>query len=285
MPLAVAVAVVTVEEAAAEAVAEEAAAAVAVATAVSNRRASARARSRSAFHQPYRRSRSRYRRTSTPTRARCATPSRPTGTWTTAGQPTACIIVGDDITIAADVYAHGTNPLVLAAVHHIDLDAVLDVSSHAGSATNGAGNDPTVCPELRGEGSAGCGGGAGGSFTTEGGSGGGVATTRVRPVACRRRCPPCTPTVLYRGGCHGENGNTDGNGSAHGGVGGGAVYLAAGSVIDLGSAAAIDASGAGGGIAGQDQTGGGRGGAGGMIVLEAPVIGCAGHHPGVRERR
>jgi hypothetical protein len=193
--------------------------------------------------------------------------------WNANGQPDACFIVGTTITVMTSAY--GSRPLVLVASDTISV-STLDVSSHSGSATLGAGADPATCGAFASAPVAtpnGGGGGAGGTFRSVGGAGGaGDAGARAggRPAAAT------TTTTFLEAGCPGQAG-ASGATAALGGVagpGGGATYLVAGQAIDL-TGATIAASGAGGG-GGGSESGGGGGGSGGMIVLHAPVIGASG---------
>jgi hypothetical protein len=193
--------------------------------------------------------------------------------WKANGQPDACFIVGT--AIIAMTTAQGARPLVLVAGDTIAV-TTLDVSSHRGATSAGAGADPATCGAFAAapiSSSNGGGGGAGGTFGTiggAGGAGGGGASSGGAPAAAT------ATTTLLGAGCAGQAGasGAPGKNGGTGGTGGGAAYLVAGQMIDL-TGATIAASGEGGG-GGDSQSGGGGGGSGGMIVLHAPVIAASG---------
>ncbi len=181
-----------------------------------------------------------------------------------------CAMTGTSITIPAGVRvsAIGTRPLVLVASGSIDLEGILDVSSHrAPSEVIGAAADDARCTATSGSNDANGGaGGAGGSFQFSGGAGGATGTTAAAQ-------PGQAPTAAeLHGGCPGAIGGSYLNAAA-GVVGhaGGAVYLVAGESIVLGPSSSLLSDGEGGGKAGIGG-GGGGGGAGGMIVLDAPTM-------------
>jgi hypothetical protein len=190
--------------------------------------------------------------------------------WVNTNQPDSCFVIAGDITIQ-DATITGTRPLVVVATGTLTIKGKLDIASHntGGVLTNGPGvaGPPSggcagTAPEAN---SGGSGGGAGGSFKTKGGNGGtgdgGAAQVPAGGVAANTMP---TPTLL-RAGCSGQTSGAGTGAGALGGGGGGAMYLLAGTKIDL-SAAVINASGAGG-AAGSGKAGGGGGGSGGMIVL------------------
>lgn len=167
--------------------------------------------------------------------------------------PDLCVIAATTVQLA-NVRAIGPRPLVVIATDRITLGGVIDVASRRieGSGVAAAGSNDARCAgtsnPLTGA------GGNGGSFGGIGGKGG---RSGVNPQAS------VDPQVL-RGGCPG----TDGNPSALGGRGGGAIYFIAETGISVGTAT-INASGAGGSTA--IATGGG-GGSGGMIGFDAPSL-------------
>lgn len=198
-------------------------------------------------------------------------PCSTTADWVGTTQPSACFVVGTNITHASGtITVDGSRPLVLIATGTVKIMGTLDVASHAIAPANigPAANDST-CGTATAPGTSanGGGGGAGGSFTTKGGNGGkgdnnntagGVASSQLTPL----------PDHL-RGGCPGQAGGAGGSGGVLG-AGGGALYIVAGTTIDL-RAGGINASGAAG-SAGVSRGGGGGAGTGGMIVLSAPSI-------------
>ena len=176
--------------------------------------------------------------------------------WKTAGQADACFIVGTSVMIDM-VRAHGGRPLVVIASDTITVTNLDVSSSRAGSV--GAGYDPSVCAAfggLPGAGTQGAGGGAGGTFYSNTGGAGGMGNNGQ--AAAGMPGTAVTMPTLLRGGCPGQNGG-NGSGSAGGGngaTGGGALYLVAGTQIDL-TNATLNASGAGGNAATVNNAGGG----------------------------
>jgi hypothetical protein len=159
-----------------------------------------------------------------------------------------CAIAAGSLKIDAGVTlsAHGKRPLVLFG-HSVDIEGTVDVASHI-NGPRGAGSDSMGCnPSLtlaKGDG-----GGAGGSFDTVGGKGGdqGGQANSGGPAG------GVISSQFLRGGCDGGNGG-DGtnNPKTGGGAGGGAVWIVSDmGMLKLGSAAVINASGAGG-TAGKD---------------------------------
>ena len=207
----------------------------------------------------------------TETSSDCLT-SIPTS-WSSAGQPDACIIAARTITITSGVTVTGKLPLVLVATDSITVGARLEVASHRGGAV-GPGANSADCPayttapqpsNVAGFG----GGGAGASFGTVGGAGGpgnGTATNRGLPTVAETAHPK-----TLRGGCRGQSGGAGLAPAGIGGNGGGAVYLVAGNTITLMPSGAINASGAGA-TGGGHYSGGAGGGSGGMIALHAASI-------------
>jgi hypothetical protein len=186
--------------------------------------------------------------------------------WT-ATQPSACIIVGDTVTISS-LNVTGSRPLVIVAQSAITVTTILDVASHRAQGVVGAGTGSTGdCKPFGsspGSGPPG-GGGAGGTFMLPGGNGGtgnGLNQLGGQPAAGLVGAP-----TRLRGGCTGQPGG--GGKTIDGGAGGGAVYLVSAGTISI--QGNINVSGASGG--GEDaQHGGGGGGSGGMIVLYASSI-------------
>lgn len=199
--------------------------------------------------------------------------TQPAG-WTTRGQPESCFVVGTTVTITG-VDVTGTRPLVILATNSITVSGTLDVASRVtGTAKRGPGAPfggcaaalamPTVSTN-------GGGGGAGGTFMTRGAAGGAGNNGQMGNTGGIAGNPVTQNPVALRAGCNGQSG---GDGSAPGGVGGlggGAVYLVAGNTITITNTGIINASGAGASGAGS-HAGAGGGGSGGMIVLAASTI-------------
>jgi hypothetical protein len=190
------------------------------------------------------------------------------------GEPV-CVIAAASIAIPNALVVRGSRPLVLISGDTITISAIVDASSTqirsgAGSqgnndcGTNGNGDSATN----------GGAGGAGGTFGYRGGfpqGGGSVAGSAHASELV-------VPLVDVRGGCSGATAGlstTTGGTRARGGTGGGALYLIAGSRIDVTTSGVINASGAGGG-GGPIRGGGGGGGAGGLIALDAPTVAVSG---------
>ncbi len=197
-----------------------------------------------------------------------------------SGGPSLCMISGRTITIAngARLFGQGPNALVLVANDTITVTGTIDVasrlnqtSSGAGASTNCAGPNGGDASQFEGAG----GGGAGGSFATKGGNGGTGRQPNNPNTAGGVAANPQGAPALVVGGCAGGRGGnaSGGGGYGVGGAGGGAVYLIAGTSIDI--TGTINASGSGGGqgAAGTNASGGaGGGGSGGLIGLDAPAI-------------
>ncbi len=173
-----------------------------------------------------------------------------------------CVISGTTITVTGVVRAIGAYPLVLVATDSIVVTGSLDVSSHRGNPGAASG----ICSSGTGVSSSnGAGGGAGGSFAGAGGKGGsGKGGNGGVALAAFAR-----PTTI-RPGCDGGAAGAGSKPAAIGGPGGGAVYLAAGSSIEV--SGTIAAGGAGGDRGDPTSGGGGGGGSGGLIGLDAPMI-------------
>lgn len=188
-----------------------------------------------------------------------------------------CVIAASQITIAsaATLDVTGPRPLVLIANETITVAGTLDVAAHAAPRKPGPGASALTCPGFPIAPST-QGGGAGGTFAGTGGAGAGNNDTPPDTGGT----PAAVTTVSgLRAGCPGQAGGGASNGFGLGGLGGGAVLLAAGAKIEI--RGRVDASGAGGNggacqapcsTDGPNAYGGGGGGAGGMIVLEAPAI-------------
>ena len=197
-----------------------------------------------------------------------------------SGGPDICLLYFTEIEVAAGatLFAHGSRPLALVATGAMRIFGIVDVSSKRSRiAMPGAGSHPAgLCMTTREPagvlGPNGGGGGAGGTFGTRGGNGatgdndgqnlvGGLPGTAVPSL------------TMLRGGCNGQEGGVgrDLPGGLKG-LGGGAVYLSAATMVVSG---AVLAGGSGGGTAGLDD-GGGGGGSGGAIVLESASLRVSG---------
>jgi hypothetical protein len=169
-----------------------------------------------------------------------------------------CVLAGSVITIRSKLRATGTRPLVLIATRSIISSALIDVGSHRDEdPETGAGSNPPICATMAGTPPDSERGGAGGSFVGRGGFGGfgGEPGGTV-------------PGTTLRGGCTGQAADSA---DGVGGHGGGAVLLIAGSSLHIDGD--INAAGEGGGPGiGATWSGGAGGGAGGMIVFDAPII-------------
>jgi hypothetical protein len=200
------------------------------------------------------------------------------------GAPELCVISAATIEVAAGatLRAIGSRPLVLAASESIQVVGTIDASSKRATTTPnqpeslGAGAESAPCsPFARAvvDGQEGASGGAGGSLRGEGG-GGGTGNLTTAPGGLPN--PKIAKLDVLRGGCRGQaggasTGRADGGAGGTGGPGGGSIYLAAGTRIQIQPTGAIAVNGAGGG-GGATEAGGGGGGSGGLLVLEAPTI-------------
>jgi len=181
-----------------------------------------------------------------------------------------CVLAASTISIESKLRATGMRPLVLIASGSITTTATIDVGSHRGvTPETGAGADPTVCAAGTPPGTGA--GGAGGSFTGLGGAGGiggpGAGNPGGTPGAV------AGAVTELRGGCSGQDGQGGAADKGLKGHGGGAVFLIAGSSIQIGGG--INAAGEGGAGGLGNISGGGGGGAGGMIGFDAPQITCS----------
>ena len=198
------------------------------------------------------------------------------------GARSAVLVVAQRIFIDDDteLRAVGSRPLMLAAGDIASLRGTINVQS-VREGTNvvvGAGAN-VFCPiddridgreaepDRNGVGGS---GGAGGTFMAPGGEGG---DTTNRPMDGGRPLTPEAPPTILRGGCPGGRGvgqiTRTPDDIAPGGPGGGAVLIAAKSVIQF--EGTIHAGGAGGATGG-NWSGGGGGGSGGMVVIQANII-------------
>jgi hypothetical protein len=209
------------------------------------------------------------------TNSMCAS-AAPLSGWT--GGPDSCFVVATNVTINATTVT-GPRPLVVIASGTITVAGDVDASSHIGG-TSGPGASTQTCTasvRLPVNSTAGAGGGAGGTFRTKGGDGGdGNNASASNGIAA---AVEAAPTVL-RAGCRGDDGGKGnsggGNNAGLGGLGGGAIYLAAVGTITINNNVLIHANGAGADAQTTPnfgfQAGGGGGGSGGMIKLFAPTL-------------
>jgi len=191
---------------------------------------------------------------------------------TVTGGNNYCVVVATTISITGTLRATGTKPLVLIGSDTISItgSGSIDAASHRqrppGTPETGAGADANATTCVAGTAATNRGGGAGGSFTGIGGTGGAGASANAGTPGLV--APP--PITTLRGGCPGQDGQGT---TGSGGHGGGAVYLIAGTRIDIaGNGINAGGEGGGGGAAGPAGGGGGGGGAGGMIGLDAPMV-------------
>ncbi len=175
----------------------------------------------------------------------------------------------------------GSKPFGVIAPGPIRIAAIIDATSKASGAGAGARRfdacgtaaGRTPGPHANGGGAA---GGSGGAFQGAGGDGGDADANEEPvdgPLGGAAIAQPDGPL----GGCPGGTGGAQGNqmNGGRAGAGGGAVYLASGTAIDIASGG-ITAGGRGGeggdGTSNLFDGGGGGGGSGGMIFLEAPTV-------------
>jgi hypothetical protein len=199
-----------------------------------------------------------------------------------AGGPEVCALVYDVVTIDGTVTAVGSRPLAIYAMSSLEIGGTIDVSSHAGSASLGAGADGT-CRSANGAAmptvsAMHAGGGAGGSFGMLGGAGGAGENMTVTAMPG----PAFAGTLYVRGGCGGGKGGAGAHvvASAAGGGGGGGLYLATNGAATISGKLLANGAGGAGGLGdtstGGDFHGGGAGGSGGLIVVEGMVTVAAG---------
>jgi hypothetical protein len=177
-----------------------------------------------------------------------------------------CIIAAGNIDIVngAELDAHGSRPLILLAT--APLGIVIDTMSVIDAGSNALGGGPASPGQCAGTTTAAQkSGGFGGSFLALGGKGGlgsgDTITSRGLPS------PVLATPAMLEGGCPGGIGaNNDVHTAA---AGGGAIALVG---MKLAIDGIIAVGGAGGETPNQNQAGGNGGGAGGMIVLDAPAI-------------
>ncbi|HSN25930.1 MAG TPA: hypothetical protein VLT45_06575, partial [Kofleriaceae bacterium] len=196
-----------------------------------------------------------------------------------AGPIDALIARDVHFTLGAALRATGSKPLAIIAVGSITLDGntLIDVA-------NGGAGARTDCPNGAGSGEdngGGAGGGGGGGFGAMGGRGGDGNSDGTQSMGGSAGSAADQPPGPL-GGCPGGHGGFGDHAGGEGGLGGGALLLAAKVSITLATSAVVDAGGGGGGGGDAGGTfnngdaGGGGGGAGGMLMLESPMIRAAG---------
>lgn len=187
-------------------------------------------------------------------------------------------IVAQNVTLApgTTLRALGPRGFAIIATDSIRLgaNALVDVSDNgAGAHTVMCANGPTKGDDDNG----GAGGGGGAGFAAAGGPGGDSNDDAIGPPTAGGDGGMLLPEPAGpRGGCPGAPGGNGDEVGGSGGRGGGAVWLAAGALIELAAGAGINAGGAGGGggirTGSQGDAGGGGGGSGGVIWIEAPRV-------------
>ncbi|MFT3698144.1 MAG: hypothetical protein QM831_33695 [Kofleriaceae bacterium] len=190
--------------------------------------------------------------------------------------PDNCIVALTSLSIQAGaiVRVTGARPLVVLVRGGIQIDGTLDASSHIADHSQGPGaaavQDGTIgCNTTNGVTQ---GGGGGGSFSTTGGHGGRGLLAQATGGVAGDGSP-----AIFHAGCYGGT-----NGSGTKTFGGGAIAIVSKASIAIGATGIVMANGAGG-VGGDVSRGGFGGGAGGLIVLDAPTIMGDCRRSGVRE--
>jgi hypothetical protein len=184
-----------------------------------------------------------------------------------------CALVASTITIDAGVTlsARGGRPLALFA-HEIDIQGTIDVASHKTARGPGALDscNPSTMPAK------GAGGGAGGTYDGAGGGDGGAGGNQGGANGTGGPVGTSLNISVPGAGCDGRrggDGTTSGGANGVGGAGGGTVWIASDmGMLKLGSAAVINASGAGGTGGATSNHGGAGGGSGGLIILQSSAF-------------
>lgn len=182
-----------------------------------------------------------------------------------------------DVRIMANTKLRVTGSLPLALIAYgtttVEQAAVIDASD------GGAGARAT-CPNSAIAGrpdDGGAGGGGGGGFGGAGGTGG-TGNSDGTAVAGGTGGEPIEQPPGPLGGCPGAAGGKGDDGGGSPGKGGGAIYIAAQTKIEIAASSGINVGGGGGGGGQKNGTfsdgdaGGGGGGSGGLIMLESPIV-------------
>jgi hypothetical protein len=202
-------------------------------------------------------------------------------TWLASGQADACFFVGEHVIVSSRVVVTGPRPLVIvASTIDIATGGSLDAGSWTGRMIRGAGSPSDKCRSVAQEATTSAaqigGGGAGGTFITAGGNGGDADNGAA--LGGGAAAPTGTTPTTLRAGCDGGRGAAGTTPAGVPGAGGGALYLLAGTAININGYINVSGgpggSGVGGGSGGYHH-GGSGGGSGGMIVLFAPTITAA----------
>lgn len=202
-------------------------------------------------------------------------------TLTQSGGPDVCLMSFTEVEVQSGgtFFAYGSRPLALVAATSIKIIGNLDVSSRRGRISQpGAGSAPSEAgfcgfATTPADDGGGGGAGAGGTFLSLGGVGGNGDTDGGAAAGGTPGPVHSTSPKVLRGGCNGQAGGTGREApGGPGGLGGGAVYLAAPLIQITG---VVYAGGSGAPRAGRDD-GGGGGGSGGMVVMQSPRFELAG---------
>lgn len=197
---------------------------------------------------------------------------------TQAGGPDICALAFSrlEISSGATLTFFGSRAVAVTAKDEIIVAGTLDVSSRRNTQqAEPAAGSLASCTFTRaveqdlGGGS----GGAGGTHATQGGAGGDGDADDGAPDDTALGGLPGTVAALsiLRGGCAGQTGGYNSATRGQGGRGGGAIYLAAPSIVVQGNITAAGAGGRGGGADSQGG-GGGGGGSGGAVVLQGDKV-------------
>lgn len=173
----------------------------------------------------------------------------------------------------------GSRPLAIISRGTVTLaaGAVIDLSA-GGAGARAMCSDNAAQPGAIDSG--GASGGGGGGFGAAGGNGGNGDSDGGQSTGGTGGAAVTLPTGPL-GGCPGAGGGEGGDPGGAGALGGGAIYIAAATKIDIAATAGINAGGGGGAGGARSggsfgDAGGGGGGSGGMILFESPLVRSAG---------